>query len=47
MNADASDSVALVEDLNVTIEPVWAPKSLAVSSKGKLSISWGTLKREQ
>ena len=47
MNADGSDSVALVEDLKVAIQPAWAPKPLAVSPKGKVSTLWGTLKRKQ
>ena len=47
MNADGSDSVALVENLNVAVEPAWAPTSLAVSSKGKLSTLWGTLKKKE
>ena len=47
MNADGSDSIALVEDLKVAIEPAWAPASLAVSPKERLVTLWGILKSKQ
>ena len=44
INADGGKRVALVENLELAVEPAWSPKPLAISPKGKLSTLWARIK---
>ena len=44
MNADGGKGIALVENLELAVEPAWSPKPLVVSPKGKLSTLWARIK---
>ena len=47
MNADGNGVTAIADDLQLALTPVWSPKPLAISPKGKSSTLWGSLKIEQ